>query len=91
MNEIVTRSSGDPGQQDLTSYDYSPDSGDAPTAWNHLDSLKWAQTVVYRPKLPYRACGPRAGGPIAGMCDIFVHYSSLRWSLKKKTISHDAE
>ena len=32
---------------DLTSYDHPPDSVDAPTNWNHLEALKWPQTVPY--------------------------------------------
>ena len=33
--------------QDLTSKHKSPYSGDAPTTWNHLEALKWPQTVPY--------------------------------------------
>ena len=33
--------------QDLTNWDHSPDSGDTPSTWNHLEALKWPQTVPY--------------------------------------------
>ena len=53
MTEIATRSSGDSGQQDEARYDDSPDLGNAPTAWNQLEALKWWRTVANGPKLPY--------------------------------------
>ena len=55
MNEIVSRLRGGLEGQGQTSQDHSPDLGDAHTAWNHLDSLKWARMVAYGPNLPYLA------------------------------------
>ena len=66
MAEIVTVSSKDTGWQDATSYEHSPDLGDAHTAWNHLQMVAltvsgtWRAAarfcsggVLYGPNLPY--------------------------------------
>ena len=50
---------------DLTSYDHPPDSVDAPTNWNHLEALKWPQTVPYTRAPVVAASTPRGPRPEA--------------------------
>ena len=58
LGEIATRLSGGSGDLKLSSCHHSHDLVDAHTAWNHLDSLKWAQMVPNTRYCLIRHLGP---------------------------------
>ena len=53
--------------------------------------IKMGSNGGVRTEIAIYGTWPRAGGLIAGISDIFIHYASLRSSAKKKTISSDGE
>ena len=61
----------------LDHQDDSPDLGDAPIAWNHLVSLKWAQMVTHDPIL-YTAILGSYMGPYRPTAGNVGHIRTLR-------------